>query len=51
MSGDPTFKDPVIFYSKELTKTKLVLLSLKGIKLNYVEEEQNINGEISRSTY
>jgi hypothetical protein len=51
MSGDPSFKDPVIFYSKELTKTKLVLLSLKGIKLNYVEEEQNINGEISRSTY
>ena len=51
MSGDPSFKDPVIFYSKELTKTKLVLLSLKGIKLYYVEEEQNINGEISRSTY
>ena len=51
MSGAPTFKDPVIFYSKELTKTKLVLLSLKGIKLNYVEEEQNINGKILRSTY
>ena len=29
----------------------LVLWSLKGIKLNYAEEEQNINGEISRSTY
>ena len=40
MSGDPTFKDPVIFYSKELTKTKLVLLSLKGIKLDFVEEEE-----------
>tara|TARA_A100000164_G_scaffold312743_1_gene291191 strand:+ start:303 stop:458 length:156 start_codon:yes stop_codon:yes gene_type:complete len=51
MSGDPTFKDPVIFYSKELTKTKLVLLSLKGIKLDFVEEEEDINGEISRSTY
>ena len=51
MSGDPTFKDPVIFYSKELTKSKLVLLSLKGIKLDFVEEEEDINGEISRSTY
>ena len=51
MSGDPSLKDPVIFYSKELTNTKLVLLSLKGIKLNYVEEEQNINGKILRSTY
>ena len=38
MSGDPSFKDPVIFYSEELTKTKLVLLQLKGIKLNFVEE-------------
>ena len=38
MSGDPSFKDPVIFYSEELTKTKLVLLKLKGIKLNFVEE-------------
>ena len=40
MSGDPSFKDPVIFYSEELTKTKLVLLQLKGIKLNFVEEEE-----------
>jgi len=38
MSGDPSFKDPVIFYSEELTKTKLVLLQLKGIKLNFIEE-------------
>jgi len=40
MSGDPSFKDPVIFYSEELTKTKLVLLQLKGIKLNFVEEKE-----------
>lgn len=51
MSGDPSLKDPVIFYSKELTNTKIVLLSLKGIKLNYVEEERNINGRTSRFTY
>lgn len=42
MSGDPSFKDPVIFYSEELTKTKLVLLQLKGIKLNFVEEEEYV---------
>ena len=40
MSGDPSVKDPVIFYSEELTKTKIVLLSLKGIELNFVEEEE-----------
>ncbi len=40
MSGDPSLKDPVIFYSEQLTETKIVLLSLKGIKLNFVEEEE-----------
>ena len=40
MSGDPSLKDPVIFYSEELTKTKLVLLSLKGIELNFIEEKK-----------
>tara|TARA_Y100001970_G_C13467344_1_gene478082 strand:- start:304 stop:438 length:135 start_codon:yes stop_codon:yes gene_type:complete len=42
MSGDPSLKDPVIFYSEELTETKIVLLSLKGIKLNFVEEEEYV---------
>ena len=51
MSGDPSVKEPVIFYSKELTNTKIVLLSLKGIKLDFLEEEEYTNGEISRSTY
>ena len=40
MSGDIGLEDPVIFYSEELTRTKLVLLSLKGIKLNFVEEKE-----------
>ena len=40
MSGDPSLKDPVIFYSEQLTETKIVLLSLKGIQLNFVEEEE-----------
>ena len=39
MSGDPSVKDPVIFYSEQLTETKIVLLSLKGIQLNFIEEE------------
>ena len=39
MSGDPSVKEPVIFYSEQLTETKIVLLSLKGIQLNFIEEE------------
>ena len=39
MSGDPSLKDPVIFYSEQLTETKIVLLSLKGIQLNFIEED------------
>ena len=39
MSGDIGLEEPVIFYSEELTKTKIVLLSLKGIQLNFIEEE------------
>ena len=44
MSGDPSLKDPVIFYSEQLAKTKIVLLSLKGIELNFVEEEEEYVG-------
>ena len=40
MSGDPSLKDPVIFYSEQLTETKIVLLSLKGIQLNFIEEDE-----------
>tara|TARA_B100001079_G_scaffold246698_1_gene235461 strand:- start:547 stop:684 length:138 start_codon:yes stop_codon:yes gene_type:complete len=40
MSGDPSVKDPVIFYSEELTTTKIVLLSLKGVELKYLKEEK-----------
>ena len=41
MSGDPSVKDPVIFYSEQLTETKIVLLSLKGLQLNFIEEEED----------
>ena len=40
MSGDPSLKDPIIFYSEELTSTKIALLSLKGIKLAFTKEEE-----------
>ena len=39
MSGDPSVKDPVIFYCEQLTETKIVLLSLKGIQLNFIDED------------
>ena len=42
MSGDPSLKDPVIFYSEEITDAKIVLLHHHGIKFtsyNYRLEE------------
>ena len=39
MSGDIGLEEPIIFYSEEVTKTKKVLLSLKGIELAFIEEE------------
>ena len=42
MSGDPSLKDPVIFYSEEFTKTKQVLLSLKGIELDFIVDEEDV---------
>ena len=37
MSGDFGLDEPIIFYTKKMTKTKVVLLNQKGIKLNYKE--------------
>ncbi len=34
MSGDPSLKEPVIFYSEEMTETKIYLLQQHGIKFN-----------------
>ena len=31
MSGDPSLKEPVIFYSEEMTLSKIILLSKKGV--------------------
>jgi len=33
MSGDPSIKEPLIFYSEEMTDTKISLLELHGIEL------------------
>ena len=33
MSGDAGLNEPIVFYSKKMTETNIVLLSLKGIKL------------------
>ena len=40
MSGDAGLDEPIIFYSKKLTESKIVLLSLKGIELNFVDEKK-----------
>jgi len=40
MSGDAGLDEPIIFYSKKLTESKIVLLSLKGIELNFIEEKK-----------
>ena len=37
MSGDVGLDEPIIFYTKKMTKTKVVLLKQKGIKLNWKE--------------
>ena len=37
MSGDFGLDEPIIFYTKKMTKTKVVLLKQKGIKLNWKE--------------
>ena len=39
MSGDFGLDEPIIFYTKKMTKTKVVLLNQKGIKLNYKVEK------------
>jgi len=42
MSGDIGLEDPVIFYTEEVTQTKKVLLSLKGIELAFIKEEEDV---------
>ena len=37
MSGDPSLKEPVIFYSEEMTLSKIILLSKKGVTFKKYE--------------
>ena len=37
MSGDPSLKEPVIFYSEEMTLSKIILLSKKGVTFKNYE--------------
>jgi len=45
MSGDISIhEETIVFYDKTMTKTKMVLLKLKGIQLNYHREESKKYG-------
>ena len=39
MSGDVGLEEPIIFYCEKVTRTKKVLLALKGIELAFIEED------------
>ena len=42
MSGDiGIHEETIVFYDKTMTETKIVLLNMKGIKLNYKESKPN----------
>ena len=44
MSGDIGLEQPIVFYSKEMTKAKQVLLRHKGIELAYLEINSQKDG-------
>ena len=39
MSGDIGLEQPIVFYSREMTEAKKILLRHKGIELAYLELE------------
>ena len=42
MSGDiGIHEETIVFYDKTMRETKMVLLNMKGIKLNYKEGKSN----------
>ena len=43
MSGDPSLKEPVIFYSEQMTDTKISLLELHGIQLRIKKNKYSYN--------
>ena len=44
MSGDPSLKEPVIFYTEEMTESKIMLLLHHGVEFRnrkyYFEEKE-----------
>ena len=44
MSGDPSVKEPLIFYSEEMTDTKISLLELHGIQLRIKKNKYSYTG-------
>jgi len=53
MSGDPSLKEPLIFYSEEMTDTKISLLKMHGIELRiqknkYYYNSANDNEDLQR---
>ena len=44
MSGDIGLEQPTIFYSKEMTEAKKILLRHKGIELAYLEINSQKDG-------
>ena len=49
MSGDIGLEQPIIFYHKKMTETKKIVLEQKGIKLAYLEiNNQKVNGKVRR---
>ena len=44
MSGDLGLEQPIVFYSKEMTEAKQILLRHKGIELAYLEINSQKDG-------
>ena len=44
MSGDIGLEQPIVFYSREMTEAKKVLLKHKGIELAYLEINSQKDG-------
>ena len=48
MSGDPSLKEPVIFYTDEMTESKIMLLRHQGVKFKthkYYKLEEDVEFE------
>ena len=51
MSGDPSIKEPLIFYSEEMTDTKISLLELHGIQLRIKKNKYYSNSAVDNEDF